>query len=89
MGTEWEGWLGAVWWLQGCLGVVGKSVELRLRTGCKQSLEKLLPYRSILCLLCSLSCGSFSSMEDATGTRLSSMGLAKKKWWLWGEGLDN
>lgn len=89
MGTEWEGWLGAVWWLQVCLGVAGKSVELRLRAGCKQSLEKLLPYRSILCLLCSLSCGSFSSMEDATGTRLSSTGLAKKKWWLWGEGLDN
>lgn len=63
-----------------------------LRMGCKQALEKLLPHSSPLCLFCSLSCGSFSSIEDATGTRVGAFpkGLNyKKKWWLWGEGLDN
>lgn len=83
VGTEWKGCREVVWRLQGCLGVVGKSVELRLSMECKQALEKLLPYRSILCLLFSLSCGSFSSMEDGTGIRLSSTGLAKKEWGLW------
>lgn len=41
-----------------------------LRMGFKQALEKLLPHSCPLCLLCSLSCGSFSSIEDATGTRV-------------------
>lgn len=72
MGTEsgkagWE--LRAGW--GGASGGWGKAVGMGLRMGCKQALEKLLPpHSSLLCLLCSLSCGSFSSIEDATGTRV-------------------
>lgn len=71
MGTEsgkagWE--LRAGW--EGASGGWGKAVGTGLRTGHKQALEKLLPHSSLLCLLCSLSCGSFSSIEDATGTRV-------------------
>lgn len=38
--------------------------------GCKQALKYLLPLISPLCFLYSLSCGSFSNMEDTTGTRV-------------------
>ncbi|NXS28915.1 CAR10 protein, partial [Pomatostomus ruficeps] len=39
----------------------------------RQREERCIPYkRSILCLLCSLSCGSFGSIEHATGLRKGS-----------------
>lgn len=72
MGTESgkAGWELHAGWGGGASGEWGKAMGIGLRTGCKQALEKLLCHSSPLCLLCSLSCGSFSSIEDATGTRV-------------------
>lgn len=87
MGTEWKGCLKVVWWLQGCLGVVGKSVELRLRMGCKQALEKLLPYRSILCLLLACPVAPLAALKIQQVQGFPQW--AKKEWGLWVEGLDS
>lgn len=69
-------------WLWGCFWGVGEGCGDGVENGLqKLALEKLLPHSSPLCFLCSLSCGSFSSIEDATGTRVGAFpkGLSYKE----------